>query len=70
MKKEMYSETVRIRQEEAKPVFEALYELLRELYVRYPHGFGLGKAVSYALGQWPKMETYSHTVNVKTITLR
>jgi len=58
MKKEMYSEIVRIRQEEAKPVFEALYELLRELHVRYPHSFGLGKAVSYALGQWPKMETY------------
>jgi transposase len=49
----------KLRQEKAKPILEDLYDLLIDLKPRTLPESGLGKAVSYALNQWPYLEKYA-----------
>lgn len=51
-------EKKRIRQEKAKPLLEKLHAYLIDMQPKaYPKS-PLGKAISYALNQWPKLLTY------------
>lgn len=47
-----------IRQEKAKPVLEELHAYLIDMYPRTFPKSPLGKAIFYALNQWPKLLTY------------
>jgi transposase len=51
-------EIYRLRQAEAKPVFDKLEEFLRDLQPKTPPQGLLGQAVSYALGQWDRVAHY------------
>lgn len=57
-KKERYADIVKIRMEKSKPIMDSLYTLLTENIQRYTPKSSMGKAISYALGQWSKMELY------------
>lgn len=47
-----------VRQEKAKPILEALHEFLLATYLKTFPKSPLGKAIFYALNQWPKLLTY------------
>ena len=48
----------RLRQEKAAPLIEAMHTWLRELSREVPPKSLLGKAIAYALGQWPRLSHY------------
>ena len=56
--KEMFSEIVRIRQEKAKPILDALYLHLQDLTTKPEGTLDLGKAIRYSIGQWDKLVLY------------
>jgi len=56
--KEMFSKIVRIRQEKAKPILDAVYLYLQDLSTKSEGTLDLGKAIRYTLGQWDKLVLY------------
>ena len=49
-------ERLKIRKEKSEPIARGLHTHLKELATQLRPASGLGKAVSYALGQWPKLK--------------
>lgn len=49
---------VRLRQEKAAPLLEEMHGWLEELSRETPPRSLLGKAIAYALGQWPRLRHY------------
>ena len=54
----MFSEIVRIRQDRAKPILDALYINLQDLSTKSDATLGLGDAIRYTIGQWDKLVLY------------
>ena len=52
------TEFVKGRKELVEPVLDELKEMIEDLRLKTPPGGLLGKAVSYALGQWPRLKEY------------
>ena len=48
----------KLRQKEAKPILDKLHEWLQKSKLTTPPQSGIGKAIAYALNQWPYLSEY------------
>jgi transposase len=58
-------EIVVLRERESRPQLEALKDLLDFHVARVPEKSLLGKAISYALGQWPRLTVFLENGNLR-----